>query len=210
MLDMWAGHAKRSRLSPIQHHAWNPGYGSPWIALSAVVSRVLRSRPRNIRPSPALLHPRTLSRFLPAAALAALAAPALAVAFSIGLTSGSWNRPTATADGSAQGILTDAAGTTQFAFDATIVQQAVVFGVEFGTIDGVLDDGSGQAWPLYTMSGSYTGDPVNDSGTFNAQLARQASPSGPSVLIGRIGGLFQDDASPATIGTFKGRWLANL
>jgi len=157
-----------------------------------------------------MLHLRPLSKLLPAAALAALAAPVLALAMASGLTTGNWNAPTAAGDGSAQGVLIDSGGTVQFSFDATLVREAVVFGIDFGTIDGTLDNGSGQAWPLYTLSGDYTGDLLTDSGTYRAQLARQDSPSGPSVLIGRIGGQFQDSVSAATVGTFKGRWQANL
>jgi len=142
--------------------------------------------------------------------LGLLAAPVLAIAMASGLTTGNWNAPTAAGDGSAQGVLIDSGGMTQFSLDATLVRQAVIFSIDFGTIDGILDNGTGQAWPLYTFSGEYTGDLLTDSGTFRAQLARQDSPSGPSVLIGRIGGQFQDSASAATIGTFKGRWQANL
>lgn len=140
------------------------------------------------------------------------AAPAAPIQV-VGRAYGLWDLPQDLAStGTATGSFRDVSGALVFTLDATLGEELTpALALRIGTIGGVLDDGSGFAWPRYELSGNWTAFSLTGQGTFNAFVSRQSSPSGPTFLIGTAGGRFRDfPLFPNQQGLFAGRWQATL
>ncbi|QDU83269.1 hypothetical protein Pla163_03670 [Planctomycetes bacterium Pla163] len=131
----------------------------------------------------------------------------------LGATFGLWDLPQDVGSlGVASGTIADASGATVFELKVSLEEiQSPALALRFGTIDGLLDDGSGLAWPRYEVSGDWTASSLIGRGSFKGTISRQVSPHGPTIPIGTIGGRFRDfPLFPNQDGAFAGRWQATL
>lgn len=155
----------------------------------------------------------TVRKFAPKALLLAIAAPVMAAAVYLinGPTYGDWDLPGAATSGYAVGLLEDTMGNTVFKMKAKLVQTPSPSpAVQNGDMIGILSDGSGNAWPEYTVQGTWTGNSWSGTGTFGAYIYRQVSPLGPIGIVGKMAGKYSDSGWWTPIGAFKGEWKANL
>lgn len=142
----------------------------------------------------------------------ALAATAAAKLVS-GKTFGKWDLPASTAvAGFAEGALLDSGGATVFKMKAKLAETpSPALSIRQGTMQGVLDDGSGGTYPTYAVQGKWQASAFTGVGSFEATISFQRSPLGPVVLIGKMAGKFKDPPSfPNQVGKYEGEWKAEL
>jgi hypothetical protein len=136
----------------------------------------------------------------------ALARPAAAQNCDSGPEGGQWILPQGSVDGSLDGTLTGAAGTTLYHFTAMLHNiPTPCLSCVHGSIDGTLVDlvGSG---PSLSVQGFYSGVQLTGSGTFRAQIYKPGpNPGSPPVLVGRMRGNFHEPVVTQP-GTFSGHW----
>lgn len=113
-----------------------------------------------------------------------------------GTTSGAWNLPSGATNGVVEGYIYVGTGTT-------VLYKLVLTLVETtpgnGTFSGTLYDGNAPD-PDYTTTGTFTSTSAG-LGTWTGLIF---DPLGTQV--GKLGGTFRDNPSPAIRGTFKGDW----
>jgi hypothetical protein len=139
--------------------------------------------------------------------LSVLARPATAQNCNNGPEGGQWDLPQGSVDGSLDGTLTGAAGTTLYHFTATLhdIPTACLSCVH-GSIDGTLADLVGGG-PTLSVHGFYSGLQLTGSGTFRAEIYKPGpTPASAPVLVGRMRGNFHDPLGTQPPGTFSGHW----
>lgn len=130
-----------------------------------------------------------------------------------GKTFGKWDLPTNTSvAGFAEGALLDSGGATVFKMKAKLVETpSPALAIRLGTMNGVLDNGSGSFYPVYRVAGKWKAAALTGQGSFEATISVQRSPLGPVALIGKMAGKFKDPPSfPNQAGKYEGEWKADL
>ncbi len=142
----------------------------------------------------------------------ALAWTASAVIVS-GKTFGKWDLPANPSSAVlAEGALLDSSGATVFKMKAKLAETpSPSLSMRQGTMNGVLDNGSGSLFPIYGVSGKWKALALSGDGSFEAVITLQRSPLGPVAVIGKMAGKFSDPPSfPNQVGKYKGEWKADL
>jgi hypothetical protein len=155
-----------------------------------------------------------VKKFVPKSLLVVLALPAVAVAAMVivsGVMYGRWDLPSTAGAGYAKGTFVDSSGNTVFKMKAklSLLPTGSVL-VEAGEFNGMLFDGSGSAWPQYSVAGKWFGSTATHKGSFKGEVFFQPSQMGPIGPIGTVSGKYSDTGLFSTTGKFKGHWKADL